>query len=193
MRGAVILLAGALAGSTPALPDFPPDSSGLPVIGQAPDFVLRDQAGTQVTLAQFRGKAVALAFIFASCSSTCPILTAKMATIQDQLGSEFGSSIIFLSITVDPEHDSPDVLRRYAETFSANLSGWKFLTGSPQAIQVIERRYGVFAARTPSGDVDHTNLVSLVDPRGMMRVQYLGVRFDPEELRRDLLSLTGKS
>ena len=193
MRAAAILLAAALAGSTPALPDIAPDNSGLPVIGQAPDFVLRAQDGTRVTLAQFRGKAVALTFIFASCSSTCPILTAKMATVQDRLGSDFGSRIVFLSITVDPEHDSLDVLRRYAETFGANAAGWKFLTGSPSAIQAIERRYGVFAARTSSGDVDHTNLISVVDPRGMMRVQYLGVRFDPDELRRDLLSLTGKS
>lgn len=193
MRAAAILLAAALAGSTPALPDVAPDNSGLPVIGQAPDFVLRAQDGTEVTLAQFRGKAVALAFIFASCSSTCPILTAKMATVQDRLGSDFGSRIIFLSITVDPEHDSPDVLKRYAETFGADLTGWKFLTGSPNAIQAIERRYGVFAARIPSGDVDHTNLISVVDPRGMMRVQYLGVRFDPDDLCRDLLSLTGKT
>jgi protein SCO1/2 len=193
MRAAAVLLAAALAGSTPALQDVTPDSSVLPVIGPAPDFVLRAQDGAQVTLAQFRGKAVALAFIFASCSSTCPILTAKMATVQDRLGSDFGSRIIFLSITVDPEHDSPNVLRRYAETFSANLSGWKFLTGSPQAVQAIEHRYGIFAAPAPSGDVDHTNLISLIDPRGMMRVQYLGVRFDPEEMRHDLLSLTGKS
>ena len=116
-----------------------------------------------------------------------------MATVQDHLGSDFGSRIIFLSITVDPEHDSPDVLQRYAETFGADLAGWKFLTGSPQTIRAIERRYGVFAAQAPSGDVDHTNLISVIDPRGMMRVQYLGVRFDPDELRRDLLSLTGKS
>lgn len=193
MRAAAFLLAAALAGSTPALPDAAPDNSGLPVIGQAPDFVLRAQDGTQVTLAQFRGKAVALAFIFASCSSTCPLLTAKMVTVQDRLGGDFGSRIIFLSITVDPEHDSLDVLRRYAETFGANVTGWKFLTGPPNTIQAIERGYGVFAARVPSGDVDHTNLISVVDPRGMMRVQYLGVRFDPDELRRDLLSLTGKS
>src|SRR5689334_10631864 len=168
MRVAALLLAATLAGSTPALPEVAPDNSGLPVIGQAPDFVLRAQDGTQVTLAQFRGKAVALDFIFASCSSTCPILTAKMATVQDRLGDDFGSRITFLSITVDPEHDSPDVLTHYAETFGANLAGWKFLTGSPDAIQSIERRYGVFAARVQSGDVDHTNLISVVDPRGMM-------------------------
>ena len=54
------------------------------------------------------------------------------------------------------------------------------------------RRYGVFAAKTESGDVDHTFLTSIIDPRGILRVQYLGARFDPEEFRRDLLSLVNE-
>jgi protein SCO1/2 len=112
-----------------------------------------------------------------------------MATVQDQLGSDFGSKVAFLSITVDPEHDTPDVLERYAHTFGADPGGWKFLTGSPATIQDVERRYGVFATQSPDGGLDHTNLTSLVDPRGMLRVQYLGVRFNPDEFRRDLLSL----
>ena len=112
-----------------------------------------------------------------------------MATVQDRLGTDFGSKVVFLSISVDPEHDTPDVLRRYAQAFDANPKGWKFLTGSPEAIREIENGYGVFAAPVPGNGVDHTNLTSLVDPRGMLRVQYLGVRFDPDELRRDLLSL----
>ena len=53
----------------------------------------------------------------------------------------------------------------------------------------IERRYGVFAAKTAQGDVDHTFLTSIIDQKGMLRVQYLGARFDPDEFRRDLLSL----
>ena len=96
---------------------------------------------------------------------------------------------MFLSITVDPEHDTPDVLQRYARTFGANPAGWKFLTGSPAAIQDIENRYGVFAAKSSDRELDHTNLTSLIDPRGMLRVQYLGVRFDPDEFRHDLLRL----
>jgi protein SCO1/2 len=85
------------------------------------------------------------------------------------------------------------VPKQYAEMFGANPAGWKFLTGWPDTTRAIEHRYGVFASRMTGGDVDHTNLISVVDPRGMMRVQYLGIRFDPDELRRDLLSLTGKS
>ena len=191
MRGAAIFLATVLAGSTPAPPQIPQDHSGLPVIGQAPDFVLRAQDGAEVALRQFRGKVVAVTFIFASCSATCPILTAKMAVVQDRLGSDFGAKIVFLSITVDPEHDDPEVLKRYATTFGADPAGWKFLTGSPNSIRAVERRYGVFAAQAPGRKPDHTNLISLIDRSGLLRMQYLGVRFDPEELRRDLLSMVG--
>ena len=81
------------------------------------------------------------------------------------------------------------MLKEYAQAFGANLAGWAFLTGSPDAIRDVARRYGVFASKTANGDVDHTFLTSIVDPRGMLRVQYAGVRFDPDELRRDLLSL----
>jgi protein SCO1/2 len=56
----------------------------------------------------------------------------------------------------------------------------------------LERRYGVFASKSPGREIEHTNLTSLVDPHGMLRVQYLGVRFDPGEFQRDLLSLVEK-
>src|ERR1700761_8221182 len=98
MRASPIALAIVLTGSPPAAPPVVADQSGLPVIGEAPDFVLRAQDGAKVTLSQFRGKAVAVTFIFASCSATCPILTAKMATVQDELGDDFGSKAAFLSI-----------------------------------------------------------------------------------------------
>jgi protein SCO1/2 len=77
------------------------------------------------------------------------------------------------------------VLKEYAEAFG----GWSFLTGPSDVIQDVTRRYGVFALKSANGDVDHTFLTSIIDRRGMLRVQYLGVRFDPDEFRRDLLSL----
>jgi protein SCO1/2 len=158
-------------------------------IAPAPEFSLTSQDGRQVTLADFRGRVVAVTFIYTSCTTTCPVLTPTMSFVQDLLGPSFGTKIAFVSITVDPEHDTPEVLREYAQTFGANLAGWAFLTGSPDAIQDVTRRYGVFASKTANGDVEHTFLTSVVDPHGIMRVQYVGVRFDPDELRRDLLSL----
>jgi protein SCO1/2 len=161
----------------------------LPKIAPAPEFTLTSQDGAPVSLTDLRGKVVAVTFIFTMCTATCPVLTPMMSFVQDQLGSDFGAKIAFVSITVDPERDTPEVLKEYAQAFGANLAGWTFLTGTPTAIRDITRRYGVFASKNANGDVDHTFLTSIVDPRGILRVQYLGVRFDPEEFRRDLLSL----
>jgi protein SCO1/2 len=161
----------------------------LPRIAPAPDFMLTSQDGAQVTLTDFRGKVVAVTFIYTACTSTCPVLTPMMSFVQDQLGRDFGRKITFVSITVDPERDSPQVLKEYATSFGANLSGWSFLTGSPAAIRDVTRRYGAVASKNVNGDVDHTFLTSIVDQRGVLRVQYAGVRFDPGEFKRDLVSL----
>lgn len=165
----------------------------LPTIGVAPDFTLTSQDGAHVSLRGFRGKAVAITFIFASCTDTCPVLTTNMARVQDELGPAFGSKIAFVSITVDPERDTPEVLKQYAENFGANLNGWAFLTGDPATVRSVGRKYGVFARKTTAGDVDHIFLTSLIDPKGILRVQYVGARFDLEEFRRDLLSLVDES
>jgi protein SCO1/2 len=161
----------------------------LPYIAPAPTFALTSQDGTPVALADFRGKVVAVTFIYTSCMDTCPVLTALMAYVQDRLGPDFGKRIAFVSITVDPERDTPEVLKRYAERFGADLNGWAFLTGDPAAIRDVVLRYGAFATKNAGGQVDHTFLTSIVDRSGTLRVQYLGVRFDPDEFRRDLLSL----
>ncbi len=164
----------------------------LPVIGPAPPFTLTSQDGAPVSLASLRGKVVAVTFIYTTCPDVCPLLTQKMARVQDELGPSFGSKVHFVSITVDPERDTPAVLKGYAQNYGARLDGWNFLTGSPTAIRDVTRRYGVFVAKKEDGSVDHTALTSIVDGDGEMRVQYLGARFDPEEFRRDLLSLVGK-
>jgi protein SCO1 len=165
------------------------DEHVLATIGPAPEFALNSQDGTPVTLRALRGKVVVVTFIFASCSSTCPLLTAKMVQVQDELRSDFGSRIAFISITVDPDHDTPEVLRHYAEAYGVDLRGWSFLTGPPLVVRDVIRRYGVFASKSGDDEVNHTNLTSLIDRRGTLRVQYLGIRFDPEEFRHDLLSL----
>ena len=194
MRAAFFFLALAmLASATPALahdaPHHHAKQQRLPKIAPAPGFALTSQDGMPVALADLRGKVVAVTFIYTSCTDTCPVLTALMAHVQDKVGQDFGKRIAFVSITVDPERDTSEVLKQYADTFGANLKGWAFLTGAPGVIRDVIRRYGVFAAKNAKGEVDHTFLTSIVDRNGMLRVQYLGVRFDPDEFRRDLLSL----
>ncbi|HEV8723203.1 MAG TPA: SCO family protein [Candidatus Binatia bacterium] len=161
----------------------------LPKIKLAPEFTLTKQDGKRLTLKELRGKVLAVTFIFASCADTCPLLTAKMVGIQDRLGSAFGEKVYFVSISVDPERDTPKVLKRYAEAHTANPAGWAFLTGTPTEIRDVAKRYGIYYKKTPRGDVDHTFLTSLVDQNGTLRVQYMGVKFNPDEMLRDLRSL----
>jgi protein SCO1/2 len=186
-----IVLLALMAGSAQAH-DAPHDER-LPTIGQAPDFTLVSQDNLQVSLHDFRGKVVAVSFIYTYCTDVCPMLTAHMASVQEKLGSAFGPKIAFVSITVDPERDTPDVLKEYSQSFGADLKGWSFLTGDPAVVHEVGRKYGVIAKKAANGDVDHTLLTSLVDPGGILRVQYLGVRFDLEEFRDDLLSLLDES
>ena len=183
-------LATAVAWLVPGLGHSPTaPAEHLPRIGPAPGFTLTTQEGKQLSLSDFRGKVMAVTFIYASCADTCPLLTAKMVGLQKRLAAAFGPRVFFLSVTVDPERDTPEVLRRYAVVHGANLGGWAFLTGTPSEIREVARHYGVYYRKTPRGDVDHTFLTSVVDQAGVLRVQYIGVRFDPDELLRDITAL----
>jgi protein SCO1/2 len=161
----------------------------LPKIGPAPEFKLTNQDGKRLALKELRGKVLAITFIYASCKDTCPLLTAKMAGLQSRLGPAFGPKVFFVSITVDSERDTPEALNGYGVAYRANTAGWAFLTGTTAEIRDVAKRYGIYYKKMPRGDMDHTFLTSLVDQSGMLRVQYMGVRFDPDEMLRDLQSL----
>jgi len=181
MRAALVLTLVALA-SLMSPRDDPQDISPeqqLPKIAPAPGFTLTSQDGAQISLADLRGKVVAVTFIFTLCTATCPVLTPMMSLVQDRLGPDFGTNVAFVSITIDPERDTPEMLKLYAQMYGADLAGWSFLTGEAAAIQDLTRRYGVFASKTAGGDIEHSFLTSIIDRHGIIRVQYLGVRFDP--------------
>jgi protein SCO1/2 len=181
--GGALLLGGAPVGPHPAKAN-----ARLSRIGPAPDFDLTLRDGARVGLADLRGKVVVVTFIYATCADTCPLLTAKLVGIQRELGTN-GAGVRFVAITVDPEKDTPEALRRYAEGHGAKAPGWLFLTGTKREIGEVARRYGVYVKKRPTGDVDHTFLTSVIDGEGVLRVQYQGVRFDPGEFLRDLRSL----
>jgi protein SCO1/2 len=189
MRAAAFALA--LLVGTPSLLQAADKDSGkpLPVIGPAPPFELTSQNNKPVKLADFRGKVLAVTFIYTHCPDICPLLTQKMVDVQNALGVDFGPRIAFVSITLDPERDTPEVLKDFAEFWGTKPAGWFFLTGPLDAIRNVTRGYGVYAQKQKDGSIDHTELTSLIDPEGRIRVQYAGYRFDPDEFRHDLLSL----
>ena len=186
---AVAILATLMVSGPREAPHGVSEEQPLPKIAPAPEFALTSQDGQRIALADLRGKVVAVTFIFTFCSATCPVLTPMMSLVQDRLGPEFGTNVAFVSITIDPDRDTSEVLKLYAQMHGANVPGWSFLTGKASVIQDLTRRYGVFTSKTADGDIEHSFLTSIIDRHGILRVQYIGVRFDPDEFRRDLLSL----
>ena len=167
----------------------------LPLIGPAPPFSLTTQDNQSLAWADLRGMPVVLTFIFTTCRSTCPVLTAKLVDIQRRLSLEQKGIPRFVAVSVEPTHDTPDVLKAYANNFGADLRAWSFLTGSPAAIAELARRYAVYVKRQADDSIDHTFLTSLIDRDGIIRVQYQGTQFDRDEFLSDLRALirSGKS
>lgn len=161
----------------------------LPRIGPAPSFSLTTQDNQPLAWADLRGKPVVLTFIFTTCRSACPVLTAKLVDIQRRLSSEQNGIPRFVAVTVEPAHDTPAVLKAYANNFGADLRAWSLLTGSPAVIAELARRYAVYVKRQPDESIDHTFLTSLIDRDGIIRVQYQGAQFDRDEFLADLRAL----
>jgi protein SCO1 len=161
----------------------------LPRIGQAPPFVLTAQDGHRLSMQELRGQVVVVTFIFTACADACPLLTARLAAVRKRLGADFGRQVSFLSVSVDPTHDTSEVLKQYARDHGAVAPGWLFLTGRQAEIREVAKGYGVVLRETAGGGVDHTFLTSLVDRSGTLRVQYLGTQFDPDEMLKDIQSL----
>ena len=90
-----------------------------------------------------KGRKVIINFTFTSCTNTCPRTTANLARVQDLLGDRVGKDIFLISMSIDPEHDTPARLKEYAERYHAR-SGWTFATGKIDDIDSIRRRLGLY-------------------------------------------------
>jgi protein SCO1/2 len=168
------------------------DATALPRIGPAPQFALTAQDGRAIALGDLRGKVVVLDFIFTACTDQCPLQTEKLASLQAPLGRDFGTRVVFLSIGLDPQRDTPAALADYAMRHRANLAGWTFLTGGAGEIRRIRRGYGVAASAPGDGTISHNALTSVIDAAGVLRVQYAGTRYRPQELLSDIRRLLGE-
>jgi protein SCO1/2 len=109
-----------------------------------PNVPLTTQDGTVVHFYDdmIKGKAVAINLIYTRCSASCPLETAKLAQVQRLLGDRVGKDVFFYSISIDPKHDTPEVLKAYAQRFHAG-PGWLFLTGKEEDIQLVSKKLGL--------------------------------------------------
>lgn len=158
----------------------------LPVIGGIPDFEFIDSEGRDVGLSSLKGKVWVADFIFTTCTMACPIMTGNMNIIHKKYKKN--DDIRLVSISVYPEYDTPEVLKKYASQYEANTDTWHFLTGNESTVkEVIKDGFKI-------GDYEdiifHSEKFALVDRNGMIRAYYNGMKSeDMKKLKKDINNL----
>lgn len=137
-----------------------------------PNLTLIDQHGRNIVLASLKGRPVLIDFVYTTCPGPCPLMTARMAAVAKLLGPKLGKRVTFVSVTIDPAHDRPPELLKYAHETGADLRGWLFLTGTPAQIDQLLALYHLRAARGANGVIQHSVASFLLGPDGHQVRQY---------------------
>ncbi len=158
-----------------------------------PSFTLTDQAGRVVRLADLRGKAVLMTFIYTRCPvpTFCPRMSANFKALQTRLVPVFGDRVQLLSITIDPAHDTPEVFRAYAIRQGADPDRWRFLTGSPETLSTVAATFGLFSEPELNGTLNHSLVTALIGPDGRLVQLWRGNAWTPDEVARRTAALLG--
>jgi protein SCO1 len=147
----------------------------LPVIGQVQDFSLENVDGRKVTLADTEGTARLVYFFFTQCPDVCPITTFALSETQDLLMKEgrFGKDVSFISISFDPQNDTREAIRTFADRFQVNYDGWHFLRGDQEEVRKLAAdSFKILIAGNNKDNFAHANLIGLVDRNNNLRALY---------------------
>jgi protein SCO1/2 len=157
-----------------------------------PAITLVDQHGHDVTLASLKGRPVLIDFIYTACPGPCPLMTARMAVVAKLLGPKLGRQVTLVSITIDPEHDQPAQLEKYASERGADEAGWLFLTGTPAQIDRVLALYHLERMRNPDGTVNHAAASFLLGPDGHQVRQYQPLEVKASAVVADIERVLGR-
>ncbi len=154
---------------------------------EPPAFSLSDAGGRLVTLADFKGKVVILHFIYASCPDVCPLHADRIAEIQGLVNASPMKGLVqFLSITTDPAHDGPEVLRGYGPVHGLDAANWMFLTttaGQPEdTTRELAKAFGHTFTKAEGNYQVHGVVTHVIDRRGHWRANFHGLQFVPVNL-----------
>lgn len=184
-----------------AKPDYKPTAVyHVPAPGDlVPDFELRNQDGRTIHLNQFRGKSVLITFIYTRCPlpNFCPLVTRNFAAIDKQLAAKPGlyAKTHLISISFDPDHDTPAVLRAYGTTYIGGnaknaFAHWDFAVPAKPAMDEIARYFDVGVTYDSPNSITHTLSTTLIGPDGKVAQFYPGNEWTPAQVTSDLEHLT---
>lgn len=164
----------------------PSTSAHLDRIAEVPPFELRDQNNNPITRDSLKGKVWVAHFLFTRCKGPCPLTTSRMQELDTKL-KKVRDDIQLVSFTVDPEYDTPSVLKEYAALLGAS-TGWTFLTGEPNSVQeLIVKGLLQPIAKEPDGTPAHSTRLVIVDRDGWLRGFQDGI--DPEVVQKLMVDL----
>jgi protein SCO1/2 len=161
-----------------------------PLIQHIPNFQLIERSGKSISLADLKGKVWLADFIYSTCPGPCPMISSRLAGLQEQALKN--GAVRFVSFTVNPETDTPEVLREYAAKYQARTDRWFFVTGDPAQVRsLIQTGFHLAAAPGSTGDqeVVHSTRIALVDRSGGIRHYYDALTEKDETILHDLENL----
>jgi protein SCO1/2 len=144
--------------------------SDLMTIGKAPDFSLINQDKLTISNESYKGKVYVVEFFFSTCPSICPIMNKNMKLVQEAFATNTNFGIA--SITINPENDTPEVLRKHSETIGAKGINWNFLTGDKTKIfEIANKGFNLFVGQNTKipGGFEHSGFFALIDKDGNIR------------------------
>lgn len=153
---------------------------------------LVDQRSRPVAEDWLRGHALLLNFVYAGCSTSCPLQVRALAAMLEGLAPAVRERLHTLSVTVDPEHDTPAALAAFARQMGAEQPGWRFATGAPAQVQRLVERMQAFDSRrtgAPPRPEDHRTSLYLYRPDGALLQRYAGLPLDAPRLRAEITAL----
>jgi protein SCO1/2 len=148
---------------------------------EAPQFLLTDRSGAEVSTSDLRGKVWIASFVFTRCTMGCPQVTATMQALQTDLDLANADDLRLVTFTVDPENDSLDKLKAYAEAFKAHPTKWLFLTGKEKAVRpLLQEGFKITANKRanakPGDEFDHSTKLFVMDKKGLVRGTFDGMQ-----------------
>lgn len=152
--------------------------------GQAvPDFTLIDQNRRKVSFADFRGKVVAMTFIYTRCPlpNFCFRMSNNFGALHRRFADQMGKDLVLLSVTFDPVHDQPEVLAEYAKTWTKDTTGWHFLTGAPPVVAKVYTEFGVTSWQD-EGLFTHSLHTVVIDRAGRLVANLEGNEYSAQQL-----------
>ena len=166
-----------------------------PIGKEAPSFALEDAAGRAVALEDLHGKVVVLHFVYTSCPDVCPLHAERIAEIQEMVNQTPMRELVqFVTITTDPAHDTPEVMRDYGPAHGLDPANWMFLTSGPErpedTTRKLAERFGHTFTEAEDGYQIHGVVTHVIDREGRWQANFHGLEFEPINLVLYINALT---